>query len=255
MARREALLKGKEGSRQRRRWENDRLIGVPNAQPPQPGDWDVQPTHPIHRVPYQIAQFWDRGVRDRVEDKTKRLQLARKKQQLLCGSATGLGVGEVPRDLRETAKRTPAVKDWVRTIEEPVRQFMRDQHVLLTGSTIASEESDDDDADSEEEEIVFAGRTDAMRELQEKKNRWRKAHREKTRDHSDSGVVFDSFGDDDSASFKRWLTHSISDYYGLASRSVTLANSSQKVVYVSLKQTKRAIPHLPKLPRPLWEAC
>lgn len=227
MARREALLKGKEGSRQRRRWENgkepsrdssmaaigtntdeyiylliDRLIGVPNAQPPQPGDWDVQPTHPIHRVPYQIAQFWDRGVRDRVEDKTKRLQLARKKQQLLCGSATGLGVGEVPRDLRETAKRTPAVKDWVRTIEEPVRQFMRDQHVLLTGSTIASEESDDDDADSEEEEIVFAGRTDAMRELQEKKNRWRKAHREKARDQSDSGVVFDSFGDDDSASFK-----------------------------------------------------
>ncbi|POR35576.1 Uncharacterized protein TPAR_04197, partial [Tolypocladium paradoxum] len=76
-ARREALLKGNEGSRQRRRWENgtrpprpstvgrmhaytlltatDRLIGVPNVQPPLPTDWEVHPTHPIHRVPYQLA--------------------------------------------------------------------------------------------------------------------------------------------------------------------------------------------------------
>ncbi|KAJ6780355.1 hypothetical protein PWT90_06550 [Aphanocladium album] len=264
MARREALLKGKEGSRQRRRWENDRLIGVPNAQPPQPSDWQVQPTHPINDVPYQIAQFWDRGVRDRINDKTKRLQAARKKQQLLSGSATGLGVGEVPRDLRESAKRSPIIKGWVRALEEPVRQFVHAQHVQMTAVAAATAtakakeqaiEDSSDELDSDEEEIVFAGRSDAMRELQEKKAKWRAAHREVSRETVDSGVVFDSFGDGESASFKRWLTHSISDYYGLASRSVLVGSSSQKVVYVGLKQAQSMAPALSRMPRPLWELC
>ena len=39
LKRREALLKGKEGSRQRRRWENDRLLNNPYAEPPLPVDW------------------------------------------------------------------------------------------------------------------------------------------------------------------------------------------------------------------------
>ncbi|KAG5916686.1 hypothetical protein E4U42_007550, partial [Claviceps africana] len=69
MKRREALLRGNEGSRQRRRWENDRLVGVPNVQPPLPSDWEVRPTHPARRVPYSVAQFWDRGVRQRLEEK------------------------------------------------------------------------------------------------------------------------------------------------------------------------------------------
>ncbi|OAA60803.1 hypothetical protein ISF_05842 [Cordyceps fumosorosea ARSEF 2679] len=258
MARREALLKGKEGSRQRRRWENDRLIGVPNAQPPQPSDWQVQPTHPIHAVPYQVAQFWDRGVRERVADTTRRLQAARKTQQLMRGSATGLGVGEVPRDLRESAKRSPAVRGWVRALEEPVRQFVH-AHISSSGRAAAVEavQAEDDELDSDEEEIVFAGRSDALRALQERKKTttmttYRAAG---TGGTADAGVVFDSFGDDESASFKRWLTHSISDYYGLASRSVLVGGSSQKVVYVGLKQARQMAPSLSKMPRPLWELC
>lgn len=94
-----------------------------------------------------------------------------------------------------------------------------------------------------------------MRELQEKKARWRAAHREISRETVDSGVVFDSFGDDESASFKRWLTHSISDYYGLSSRSVLVGGSSRKVVYVGLKQAHKMAPVLSKMPRPLWEVC
>jgi hypothetical protein len=110
----------------------------------------------------------------------------------------------VPRDLRESAKRTPAVKDWVRTLEEPVRQFMRDQHALLTGSSASTIAVEDDsgEMDSDEEEIVFAGRSDAVRELREKRDRWRLAQREMVREVADSGVVFDSFGEDESASFK-----------------------------------------------------
>ncbi|KAM5347970.1 hypothetical protein ACJ41O_007794 [Fusarium nematophilum] len=240
--RREALLKGKEGSRQRRRWENDRLMHVPNVQPPLPSDYEVHPTHPIHRVPYQLAQFWDRGVRQRVEDKTIRLQTARKKQQLQAGSATGLGAGEVPRDLREAAKRSPVVRTWVRALEEPIRQ-----------PADPDLDSAAEEMDSEDEEIVFVGRNGAMRELQEKRARWKHAHREVSQETVDSGMVFDSFGTDESAAFKRWLTHSISDYYGLASRSVTLTNPSRRVVYVGLKTQGKS--PLRSLPRPMWEVC
>ncbi|PHH87624.1 hypothetical protein CDD83_8621 [Cordyceps sp. RAO-2017] len=255
--RRDAILKGKEGSRQRRRWENDRLVGVPNAQPPLPSDWEVRPTHPIHHIPYQMAQFWDRGIRQRVEDKTAALQAARKRQQRKAGSATGLGVGEVPRDLRDAAKRSPAIRAWVRALEEPVRRYLVHEQGRRGAPPDPLDDSAAEDMDSDDEEIVFVGRSGAMRELDERRQaRHRRARREVEHETVDSGVVFDSLGTGERAAFKRWLAHSISDYYGLASRSVTLANSPARVVYVGLKQAhQRTGPPLTKLPRPLWEVC
>lgn len=204
-------------------------------------------------MPYQVAQYWDRGVRDMLDDRTSKLQAARKKQQLQQGSATGLGVGEVPRDLREYAKRSSLVKGWVRALEEPVREFLG-AAANGTNDDVAVEDAEEE-MDSEDEEIVFAGRSGALRQLQEKKDRWRMAHREVSKMTVDSGMVFDSFGDDDSAAYKRWLTHSISDYYGLESRSVTVANTERKVVYVGFKAEGYKPRRASTLPRPLWEAC
>lgn len=239
---REQLLKGNEGSRARRRWENDRLIGVPNAQPPLPSDWEVHPTYPVQVVPYQVAQYWDTGLRQRIEEKTAKLQAQRKKQQRKDGSATGLSVGEVPRDLRDTAKRTPAVRGWVRVLEEPVRSFLKERS-----------EASDAEGDSEDEEIVFVGR----KGMTSAGKGWKKARREVGSEKVDDGMVFDSLGDDESASFKRWLTHSISDYYGLQSHSVTTGEPARRVVYVTVReQGKRSSPKKHTvLPRPLWEMC
>jgi len=46
--------------------------------------------------------------------------------------------------------------------------------------------------------------------------------------------------------------HSISTYYGLDSKSVTLGTPAKRVVYVGVKQVARAHAH-PVLPPPLWE--
>jgi hypothetical protein len=187
---------------------------VPNAQPPEPRDWQVHPTHPIHRVPYQLAQFWDRGVRQHAEDRVARLAAERKRQQLQRGSATGLATGEVPRDLRDVVKRSPVVRGWVRGLEEPVRTYIAD--VRRGDADSAAEQRDhdhdnhDDDSaaeemDSEDEEIVFVGRSGAMRELKEKRQSsggWKKAHRAGAQETVDSGMVFDSFANDEGASFK-----------------------------------------------------
>ena len=176
----------------------DRLMHVPNVQPPLPTDWEVHATHPVHHIPYQIAQFWDRGVRKSIEEKTLKLQAARKKQQLQSGRATGLGVGEVPRDLRESAKRSPVVRTWVRSLEEPVRQY------LCTHVQAEEEDADSaaEDMSSEDEEIVFVGRNGAMRELRERTTRWKPARREVSQETVEAGMVMDSFGDDETAAFK-----------------------------------------------------
>ena len=56
---------------------------------------------------------------------------------------------------------------------------------------------------------------------------------------------------------RRWLTHSISDYYGLESRSVSVGNPARRVVYVGVKPVGKrgGLPGWVELPRPLWEVC
>lgn len=234
MERREALLKGNEGSRQRRRWENARLMHLPHIEPPLPTDWDVTPTHRVQHIPYQLAAYWDTkgGVRERVEERKAKF------------SSTHTGSAKVPESLRIKAKRTPAVKAWLRELEQPVRQFLVER---------GAAEEDSDSLDSEDEEIVFVGRNGRTDEPRPSPSpAWKRARREKKAEGKvEEGMVIDELGDDESAAFKRWLIHSISDFYGLDSKSVLVGKPAKKVVYIGIKQ----VPVAPKkeLPRPLWE--
>ena len=185
----------------------DRLIGVPNAQPPVAADWELRPTHPVQHVPYHVAQYWDRGVRQRAEDKAAALEAARRRQKHAAGSgargtATGLKVGQVPRDLRESARRKPAVRGWVRVLEEPVRQFLQEQQKQHLQDDKTADDTTEDEVDSEDEEIVFVGRKAGQARTQ-----WKKAHREVGDEKVDQGMVFDSLGDDETAVFRYLAPH------------------------------------------------
>ncbi|KAK3378744.1 R3H-associated N-terminal domain-containing protein [Lasiosphaeria ovina] len=301
-ARRETqALKGKEGSRHRRRWENDHLLHVPNVQPPLPSDFEVRPTHPVHgTVPYELAKFWDKGLRERVEERKAAFAAHRKKATLATavaagtGTGTGIGtteaavppdVGKVPRDLRAKAKRTPAVKSWLRVLEEPVRQFMVDRGLVARPApepeveAVAAES--ESETDSSDEEIVFVGRNgttmrdgkpvrDDTAETRDEdvSGKMKKAQQQRSeqdqqdqQDAKSPGMLLDTLGEDESGtSFKRWLSHLISEYYGLDSKSVTVGNPARRVVYVGIKQLSS--PHhrrghplsiLSALPPPLWE--
>ncbi|KAI1312332.1 R3H-associated N-terminal domain-containing protein [Xylaria venustula] len=268
LKRREALLKGNEGSRQRRRWENDRLLHVPNVVPPEPQDYFPQPTYPINHIPYQIAAAWELRVRAKVEERNA--ALARRKQTHTRTLGDESIAGRVPRELCQRAKKTPAVRTWVRTLEEPVRKYLVERDVAREGD--ASLKTDDSDSstgpDSEDDEIVFVGRNGSMRDGKERGKqatasniggRWKMARREEKGSGAtqDEGILFDAVGDEDGGAFRRWITHSISDYYGLQSRSVLVGEPKRKVVYVGIKHmtTGRASPVRADLPRPLWELC
>ncbi|KAK4448473.1 R3H-associated N-terminal domain-containing protein [Podospora aff. communis PSN243] len=267
MKKRDELLRGKEGSRQRRRWENDHLLHVPNAQPPLPTDWAVHPTHPVlPTVPYALAQYWDKGLRERVEERKAAFAVHRKKGSV----EVRVEVGRVPRDLRAKAKKTPAVKSWLRVLEEPVRQFLVD-----TGLVAKVDESAVESDTDEDEEIVFVGRNGSMMDGKT----FKKAQRVEKEKPVESGMVLDTTGDDESGAFKyvsvfpgsfspsdfepgcdahelnrRFLTHSISEYYGLSSKSVTMGNPARRVVYIGIKHIgQRHAPPFHALPPPLWE--
>ncbi|KKY38009.1 putative uv-damaged dna-binding protein [Diaporthe ampelina] len=255
LRRRELVLKGKEGSRQRRRYDMKRLTDVPNVEPPEPRDWEPRPVYPIHHVPYHVAAFWERGLSQQAE---ARKNTAARRRAPGAGSA---GAGRVPRELRDTVKRTPGVKGWLRALEEPVREFLAERHRAAGEAPVAEDESDESD-----DEVVFVGRKTAgsapaggprgdTSSSSSSSCCWKSAHREVRGDGPavDRGMVFDSSPEDDdgSSAFKRWLTHSISDYYGLVSRSVTVGSPGRRCVYVGVRDVDLKI--RTALPRPLWE--
>lgn len=238
MRTREALLKGEFSHRRRQRYDNDRLAHIPGAQQPlEPIDLVAGPTHVVHdHVPYHIAKEWDRGLREHVEDERARLVTRRKAQQQWAtaglwdeaaktanaggGKVAKPQVGHVTRDLRTWAKRTPVFTEWIRELEEPIRRFLVEEDARVKAEAEAQRaaaesrqkkpaadlSAGESGLDSEDEEIVFVGRRNAAPPAPKASGGgtgWKKAHRE-VRDGRalDSGIVLDSFGDDESSSFR-----------------------------------------------------
>jgi len=235
LKRREALLKGKEGSRQRRRWENDRLLNNPWAQPPLPTDWEVHPTHPRHVVPYYLAPLWDAQEYEKGAEKNR----ATRKAGLVKEPGT-----QIPKEVRAKLKRAKAARGLLQDLEEEVRAFAQKWNMQR-------KEAQDEglyDVDSEEEEIVFVGRSGQMHDSPARKKMRDELEKEK--------LVFDGLVDDRGASFGRWLVHSIATYYGLRTWSVTVGDPARREAYIGISEMKsgRGTQPLPgaDLPRPLW---
>ncbi|KAK3719268.1 hypothetical protein LTR37_004487 [Vermiconidia calcicola] len=232
LKRREALLKGKEGSRQRRRWENDRLLGNPHAAPPLPSDWEV-PGPQYRSVPYFLAPLWDAEYSRSVQQRKKEAEAAK-----VPMSKEDAQAAKVKQELKATLKRARGARGLLYDLEAEVRGFVEQweakQRQLESEGLI--------EPDSEDEEIVFVGRNGVMSD----ENR-RKQEKALEKDRK----IFESLVDDKGAAFGRYLVHSIAQYYGLKTWSIT--NGNRREAYVGLKtdpQTRR--PSLSRLPRPLW---
>ncbi|KAK8255429.1 R3H-associated N-terminal domain-containing protein [Phyllosticta capitalensis] len=233
LKRREALLKGKEGSRQRRRWENDRLLNNPHAQPPLPSDWEIRPTYPVHSVPYYLAPLWDAQLAPKAANKNR-------KANKPTVSKEEEDAAKALKELRERLRQKRAAKNLLEDIEKEVRKFIENWE--------EQEQRDDQDSldelDSDDEEIVFVGRNGQMNDM-------RAAEQELRRDK----MVFDSLVGDRSGAFGRWLVHSIATYYNLDTWSITTGTPAKRQAYISIKGGKLKSGHPAKarpLPQPLW---
>lgn len=255
--RREALLKGKEGSRRRQRWENDRLLSNPYVEPPLPSDWQVRPTHPVQHVPYFLAPLWDAEYARASQERQTRAQAARSQQLPKEDRAAA----KLTQELRAKLKRSKASKGLLQDLEEEVRGFVRQweekQRQLESEGVI--------EPDSEDEEIVFVGRNGAMSDERRLEKQSEKLEKDKK--------VYESLLDDHGAAFgyavqvlalrlafadfvhSRYLVHAIGMYYGLKTWSVTTGDPARREAYVGLPldpQTRRPSLARSEMPRPLW---
>ncbi|QIX01238.1 hypothetical protein AMS68_006755 [Peltaster fructicola] len=232
LKRREALLKGKEGSRRRQRWENDRLLSNPHAEPPLPSDWEVRPTYPVQRVPYFLAPLWDAEYA-----KVSERRAAAKTAAKPTGEAAA--AQKVTQDLRAKLKRARGAKGLLQDLEMEVRGFVQQwdekQRQLKAEGLI------DMDSSEEDEEIVFVGRNGAMSDDKLSGKQRQALRRDK--------LIFESLVDDHGASFGRYLVHSIATYYGLKTWSVTTGNPARREAYVGLDDWHM---HSLEMPQPLW---
>lgn len=234
LKRREALLKGKEGSRQRRRWENDRLLNNPHAQPPLPSDWEIRPTYPVHSVPYYLAPLWDAQLAPMSLNKNQKANKpAVSKEEEEAAKAL--------KQLRVRLRQKRAAKHLLEDIEQEVRKFIENWEEKER----RDEQDGPADLDSDDEEIVFVGRNGQMNDM-------RAAEQALRRDK----MVFDSLVGDRSGAFGRWLVHSIATYYNLDTWSITTGNPAKREAYIAIKEGKLKSGHQARarrpLPQPLW---
>ncbi|KAF2260717.1 hypothetical protein CC78DRAFT_536201 [Lojkania enalia] len=243
LKRREALLKGKEGSRRRQRWENDRLLSNPHAEPPTPRDWEIHPTHPTRHIPYYLAPLWDAGLSTRSTDRQTAAVKAKSQTRSTAKKPTDPGI--VPKELRDKLKRSRGAKGLLMDLEEDVRRW-----VSAYADKERSAEADGLplDPDSSDDEIVFVGRNGAMNDLRSPSS---------SSNVKRELMLFETLEADQGGSFGRWLVHHIGVYYGLRTWSVTVGDPARREAYIGVKDAKmRSGVGRPKIcnpmPRPLY---
>lgn len=246
--RREALLKGKEGSRQRRRWENDRLLNNPHAEPPLPQDWEVRPTYPVRRIPYYLAPLWDaaefqRAVESKLKGRRGTKSAKRRAQSGMGVSPFEEAASSIPKEIRSRLKHARSAKGMLQDLEENVRQFLsqwneQERRLRQMGlhdaprpkhhhelphrpkTAVRSDSAIHSDSEDEDEEIVFVGRAGATIIPDPSPTTKHEQSIEYETLLSDL-LVHEGLEDDKAAGFGRWLTHCIGSYYGLRTWSVT----------------------------------
>lgn len=221
----------------------DRLLNNPYVEPPQPKDWEVHPTHPVHNVPYYLAPLWDAGLSRQQTERNATAAKAKASTRTVAKKPTAPGI--VPKELREKLKRSRGAKGLLMDLEAEVRRFVEEWE---DKERRAAEDGLPADMDSsDDEEIVFVGRNGKMSDLRSPTDKHSNVKREL--------MLFETPEEDQGGSFGRWLVHHIGVYYGLRTWSVTVGDPARREAYVGMKDVKMRAGRMAvgsPLPRPLW---
>lgn len=223
----------------------DRLLNNPWAQPPLPTDWEVHPTHRRHNpLPYSLAQLWD----EKKSRHHKRLH-KHKPDNSSADPAT-----RIPKEVRAKLKRARAAKGLLQDLEEDVRVFLQrwnDKRASRSSFQPSIQGDKTMDVDSEDDEIVFVGRNGSMQDLPSSSPSSPSSKKLSEPDiFQREKLVFETPADDRSAGFGRWLVHSIAQYYGLRTWSVTVpGDPARREAYVGITESMEMAVDMP---RPLW---
>lgn len=232
-------------------------------------------------MPYYLAPLWDLHF----APAAAQAAAARHRRATAAGAGSGHATA-VPKQLRQTLKRARGAKTLLQTLEEQIRAFIagsgdhgptaaqQQQQELSDGeySVVGAEDLESD------EEIVVLGRDGEEDEKARVLGRARRSARKRLiceglveDQHASFGSVSTSLRrlgwclmallgliTDDLTENRRWLVHSIADYYGLLTWSVTIGNPARREAYVGIRDGQNgqatSDPSMRALPRPLWVA-
>lgn len=210
----EAKERGKEGSRRRKRYENDLLIGVPGVQPPKAEDWEVHRVGPKWKAQYSIIDGIELSSGSAPGDSRKKGKKVQSKP-------------EVPTDLKKRCHKQKAARDMLRGLEEEVRGFVA-EWAAGEAKTHAKEESTS--LDSSDEEIVFVGRDLSARTKREKEQVRENGEKPTAMEKRETCRLINA-----AAPFSRYLVHVLATYYGLRSWSVDGEKDRERLAVIGIK--------------------
>lgn len=235
------------------------FLHVPNAQPPLPSDWEVHPTYPVMNVPYYLAPLWDLRNESKSHSSHSKSSAKRTKK----GETSEKG--RVPQELRNKLKKSKGAKTLLQELEEEVRKFVHEHYnhgKKKDGSNSRPSSSGSDKTEdgfelvsSEDEEIVFVGRNGSMTDQSRLQRQAERDAVERVLEREKK--VWESRVDEEGGGFARWLVHSLAEYYGLSSRSVTVGVRREAWVGVremrsGKKGAEASTVLTAELPRPLY---
>lgn len=209
----EAKERGKEGSRRRKRYENDLLIGVPGVQPPRPEDWEIHRVGPKWKAQYSIIDGIELSSGSALGDSRKKGKKVQSKP-------------EVPADLKKRCHKQKAARDMLRGLEEEVRGFVAE---WAAGESKRHVRDETTSSDSSDEEIVFVGRDLSARTKREKEEERENADKSAIEKRETSRLI------NAAAPFSRYLVHVLATYYGLRSWSVDGEKDRERLAVIGIK--------------------
>jgi hypothetical protein len=266
---------------------SDHLISNPHAQAPLPSDWSVQPTHPVHHVPYYLAPLWDHRAEAAA---LRKREVAHKNMKAATNPYNPSGApnslpnstgerGIVPKELREKMKKSKGAKGLLRELEKEIRGFVESWEEKEREKEREREREGlprSEDLDSDDDEVIFVGRNGLCSDEKISPRTSQELGREKLLldapvedraasfgyvDHIFDPLVWrDSVGftywqfdrDTDHFFSRRFLIHHLGSYYGLRTWSVTMGNPARRAAYVGINlKTGHEVMKQTPLPRPL----
>jgi hypothetical protein len=211
-------------------------------------------------VPYYLAPLWDAGIKARQAERKAKVRVS---AASAANGQNGNGA-KVPKELREKLKRARGAKALLVDLEQQVRHFVETWNE--GGEKKPEQQQPLSEPDTSDDEVVFVGRNGEMRDVEP-------SPRVSFDEVEAEKLVFDSLEDDHGASFgyqfsacklwehltdcitRRWLVHSIGQYYGLNTWSITVGDPARREAYVGIKDSRlksRRHRIAPSLPRPLY---
>ncbi|KAK9451436.1 uncharacterized protein V1518DRAFT_408553 [Limtongia smithiae] len=235
-----------QGTRQRRRLENSRMLYNPHAVPPTPQDYLPAPTYAVRRIDRNLTEYL--ASRTRVSedflDSFYTKQLMRKQ-----GMRDSQRI--IPRTLKERVKKGHLTQPFLKKLEEDVREFVRS----APGGDTAIPTAATKDLDVPDRDVLAAAalkragvqlmsvsvnNTPRLSATEAAGNCKQKFLLEKNIDIAEDTIKAEAFS--------RWIVYQIAEYYRIECYTKIVDERKVPCVIMSIDETKPS----GGLPRPIW---